>query len=407
MWQHLSTVAVRIGWAATDDADTRVRKRLVVSTALVVALAAIIWGAIYWVAGAHIAATIPWGYVVLSSATLIAFGLSRSFMPFLFGQLTIFLLLPFALQLVLGGFINASAVILWSLLAPMVAMVTAGRRRSLWWFGGYAVLVLITELVQPSVQIENVLTTGTKLGFFIMNILGVSAITYFALQYFVGEKDQALDLLGFERAKSERLLLNVLPEEIAAILKDDDQTIADRFPSISVLFADVVDFTPTSERLQPEEVVDLLNEVFSHFDALAERYGCEKIRTVGDSYMVASGVPTPRLDHAQALARMAIDMRDYIAERNGGHNAPLQFRYGMSSGPAVAGVIGKTKFQYDVWGDTVNTASRMESHGVAGRIQMSASAYEVLKDEFVCEPRGAIDVKGKGSMQTWYLEGVR
>lgn len=407
MWKSLLTLWERIGASPEDEADIKVRKRLLVLIALLIEIAGVLWGAIYLLAGEPLAASIPWAYSVGSALSVGVFAITKRFNPFLFGQLALILLTPFLLQLVLGGFVNASAVILWSLVAPMVALIAAGRQQSLWWFGGYALLVVGTELIQQVVQFESSLPGTTRLLFFVMNILGVSGVVFIGLHYFVREKDEALDLLGIERAKSERLLLNVLPKEIATILKNEDQTIADRFPAVSVLFADVVDFTPTSEQLEPEQVVDLLNDVFSYWDALAIRHGCEKIRTVGDNYMVACGVPTTRPDHAQALAHMALEMRDYVQVGEVVSNGGLQFRMGLSTGPAVAGVIGKSKFQYDVWGDTVNTASRMESHGVAGKIQISADAYQVLKDEFVCEPRGTIEVKGKGPMNTWFLESVR
>ena len=173
-----------------------------------------------------------------------------------------------------------------------------------------------------------------------------------------------------------------------------------------ILFADVVGFTPISRAMSPEELVDLLNDVFSYFDSLADRYGLEKIRTIGDAYMVASGVPVPRDDHAHALASMALDMVRYRPPARVAIQ-PLVFRLGMSSGPAVAGVIGKAKFQYDVWGDTVNTASRMESHGVPGRIQISQATHQLIRDHFVCEHRGVVDVKGAGELDTWFLVGPR
>ena len=174
-----------------------------------------------------------------------------------------------------------------------------------------------------------------------------------------------------------------------------------------MLFADVVGFTTLSERLEADEVVTVLNDVFSYFDSLADRFGLEKIRTMGDAYMVASGVPLARSDHAQVMARMALAMFEYTPDTASANSAPLQFRMGISSGPVVAGVIGRSKFQYDVWGNTVNTASRMEQHGVPGRIQLSAATHPLLDREFVCEPRGTIDIKGMGPMETWFLVGAR
>jgi guanylate cyclase len=214
--------------------------------------------------------------------------------------------------------------------------------------------------------------------------------------YFVGQKNM------FQQ-KSETLLLNILPKEIAAILKNESRTIADHYDEASVLFADMVGFTPLSAQLPPVEMVELLNEVFSFFDSLLDKYGVEKIRTIGDSYMVASGVPRGRSDHAQALAYMALEMRDYIASHTFRNNQRVNFRIGINSGSMIAGVIGRRKFVYDVWGDAVNIASRMESHGLGGAVQITQSTYQLIKDEFTCEPRGTVNVKGKGEMEVWLV----
>jgi adenylate cyclase len=213
--------------------------------------------------------------------------------------------------------------------------------------------------------------------------------------------------LDAERAESERLLLNILPEPIAQRLKTRPGVIADRFESVSVLFSDIVGFTPLSEMLSAREMVEWLNEVYSAVDALVQDHGVEKIRTIGDGYMVAAGVPFPRLDHATALTNLALAMRAHFSTVPQVNGHRVNFRIGISSGPVVGGVIGTHKFQYDIWGDTVNTAARMESHGVPGRIHISAQTYELVEDEFICEPRGLIEVKGKGEMETWFVEQTR
>lgn len=204
-----------------------------------------------------------------------------------------------------------------------------------------------------------------------------------------------------ERRRSESLLLNMLPAEVASELKRQGQTRPKRFDSISVLFADIVGFTPISAAMAPDEVVEILNTVFSHFDRLVDKYAVEKIRTIGDSYMVAAGVPVPRDDHAHVLAAMALEMLDYAEQTN------FAFRIGINSGPVVAGIIGLHKFQYDVWGDTVNTAYRMESHGETGRIQISDATNDLIQGDFRTTARGPIEVKGKGTLETWFLEGVK
>ncbi len=206
---------------------------------------------------------------------------------------------------------------------------------------------------------------------------------------------------------SERLLLNVLPVPIADRLKQGAQTIADSFENVTVLFADIVGFTQLSASTSPEELVQMLDAIFSDFDALAEKYGLEKIKTIGDCYMVVGGIPMPREDHAIAVASMAIEMRDAIDRFGSIMGTNIRVRIGLHTGAVVAGVIGKKKFSYDLWGDTVNTASRMESHGEAGKIHVSEEVFDALKEKFVFEERGELEIKGKGTMRTWFLTKVR
>ena len=214
-------------------------------------------------------------------------------------------------------------------------------------------------------------------------------------------------LLDMERTKSERLLANVLPETVAHRLKDEPTTIADRFESATVLFADIVDFTQLAAKLSSEELVSLLNEIFSAFDALAEKHGLEKIKTIGDAYMAVAGVPEPDDNHAQAAARMALELHTIAAGFKRESGEPLQLRVGLHSGPVIAGVIGTKKFIYDLWGDTVNTASRMESHGIQGQIQVTEATKMLLDTEFVFSPSREIEVKGKGQMLVYSLLGSR
>lgn len=214
-----------------------------------------------------------------------------------------------------------------------------------------------------------------------------------------------LKQLEEEQEKSERLLLNILPKPIADRLKQGQNVIADSFPEVTVLFADIVGFTHLSDLVSPTVLVELLNDIFSAFDRLVEQYDLEKIKTIGDSYMVAGGLPLPRADHAEAIAAMALDMQQEIAKFQTEYVDPFYMRIGIHTGPVVAGVIGHKKFTYDMWGDTVNIASRMELHGIAGRIQVTEAIYQRLQETFRFEPRGYIDVKGKGQMKTYFLVG--
>ncbi|MEG3925579.1 MULTISPECIES: adenylate/guanylate cyclase domain-containing protein [unclassified Microcoleus] len=220
-------------------------------------------------------------------------------------------------------------------------------------------------------------------------------------------RKQAEAALRLEQEKSDRLLLNVLPQAIADRLKQDQSIIADTFSEVTVLFADIVGFTQISSQISPPELVSLLNDIFSTFDRLAEKHGLEKIKTIGDAYMVVGGLPMPRSDHAEAIAQMALDMQQAIIDFSNTHNQDFSIRIGINTGPVVAGVIGIKKFIYDLWGDTVNTASRMESHGLPGCIQVTSAIYDILQDKYVFESRGAIEVKGKGEMNTYFLTGIK
>jgi guanylate cyclase len=301
----------------------------------------------------------------------------------------------------LGGYSYSHGVVLWGLFFPVLgALVFLSPRYAGFWFAIYAAGVALTVFA------EGVLPPGNNIPPLVgrtLLTLGVITTSLFALGimlYFVNQRNQALGLLRQEQAKSEALLRNILPDDVAADLKEHGRTSARHYDQVSILFADVVNFTPLSATLSPTELVDLLNEVFSLFDKLAGKYELEKIKTIGDAYMVAAGVPQPRPDHAEAITRMALDVCRAMEEREFGGRR-LSLRLGIHSGPVVAGVIGDRKFSYDLWGDTVNTASRMESHGQSGMIQITRATYELVKEAFICEPRGSVNVKGKGEMDVW------
>jgi class 3 adenylate cyclase len=225
----------------------------------------------------------------------------------------------------------------------------------------------------------------------------------FAAVLLFAEAVRSRHLLQAEQQRSEQLLLNVLPAPIADRLMQGEQVIADRFPEVTVLFADLVDFTQRSRETTPDRIVRVLDDLFTALDRLAERHGLEKIKTIGDAYMVVGGLPEPRPDHAQAVAEMALALRDEVVRHLDPAGCPLALRIGIDSGPVVAGVRGRRKFSYDLWGDTVNTASRMESRGVAGCIQVTDRTYRRLRDGYCFERRGPVLVKGKGRLVTWFL----
>jgi adenylate cyclase len=399
--------AARLGAGPHDSAETRQTRSLLVLAALMFIAAGALWGLVYAAFGEAQAGIIPLGYSVISSLSVALLAWHRRYQVFLFGQLLLILLLPFLLMLALGGFVNGSAVILWSILAPLAALIFDEPRRAPAWWLAYVGLVAVAGLLEPGLPQANHLSPERVRLLFVLNIVTVSSLAFVLLYTFVRQRDALHVRLQAEQQKGENLLLNILPPEIAQILKNEERTIADHFADATILFADMVGFTPLTAAMAPAEMVDLLNEVFSYFDGLVDKYGLEKIRTIGDSYMVAAGVPRPRADHAQAAAGLALEMRHYIRTDPACVARQLDFRIGLNSGPVVAGVIGRKKFIYDLWGDAVNTASRMESHGVPGCIQLTATTCALIEAEFECEPRGTIEVKGKGTMETWYLVGRR
>ncbi len=241
--------------------------------------------------------------------------------------------------------------------------------------------------------------------FFLGTVAVLGPLATFIIERFARKSFLDRRALEEERARSERLLLNVLPAPVAERLKRDPAPIADRHPEASVLFADICDFTTLSSTMEPDALVRLLNEIFTEFDHVVARYGLEKIKTIGDAYMAVAGVPVPVPDHLERVADAAIAMREAIGRRRG-DQAPLKVRIGIDTGPVVAGVIGEAKFIYDLWGDPVTTASRMESHGVAGAIQVTERVYERLNRRYAFRARGEIDVKGKGRMAAWLLDGL-
>jgi guanylate cyclase len=381
-----------IGADPRDDEDLRARKALLVLISVLILPVAALWGGLYLAFGSPVG-VVPLVYFAVLLGAIVVFSRTRDF-PWLLrvGQVDI-LLAPTLSMIPLGGFLAAGGVGLWGILAPLAALVFSDVRSALRWFVAWVIVFLGSgiagEIVGPVWDPVPVWFTTTMLA---LNIVVGGAIVFTLLAVFASERRAALAALRVEQAKAENLLLNILPSSIADRLKAETGPIADQVGSASILFADVVDFTPWSERLTPAEVVGCLNHLFSHFDELAERHGLEKIKTIGDCYMVAAGVPLPRPDHARALALMALDMLEAMRSSDAVGGLGLELRIGINSGPVVAGVIGRKRFLYDLWGDAVNTASRMESHGLPDQIQVTQAVYERLCDRYVFAERGMIPI---------------
>jgi len=404
-----------------DSDQDRIHKTLAIFACALMGFGAVLWLAIYWAMGIKFSSTVPLSYLVVSSASLMLYLWNRNFELFRFTQVSLFLFVPFIMQWSIGSYVSSSGAMLWALLAPIGMLIFEGPRQSIPWFFAYIVMTGISgffdyylgEAKQQSVNSQTISV------FFALNFAAMSTILYLLVSYFVSQRDKLQErvdeqhkLLRLEQEKSERLLLNILPGPIADRLKESDTTIADGFADVTVMFADIINFTRLSEEMPPKFMVTMLNEVFSHFDQLAEKHRIEKIKTIGDAYMVAGGLDVhhryqkdrmPHRDYSQAVCDLALDMRDYMATLSGTKLARLQIHVGIGTGPVVAGVIGMKKFIYDLWGDTVNIASRVTSEAMAGTILVDATTWRRVREEYEFEGPQVLNVKGKGEVTAYRL----
>ena len=395
-----------MGADVRDDEEMRQKKALLVLLAVLILPVSVVWGSLYLGLGSPVG-VVPYAYFAVSLGSLVVFARTGHFQLFLVTQLVDILLTTTAGQMLTGGFLASGGVGLWGILAPLGALVFLEVRQAVRWFGGFLVVFVLTGLAGELLVSDADLPVWFTSTMLALNVIGTASVAFTLLATFAHQRNAALTALRAEQEKSEALLLNILPRAIADRLKASAHTIADHFDAATILFADVVDFTPLAQRLPPAEMVRILDHLFSDIDMLVERHGLEKIKTIGDCYMAAAGVPVPCADHASRAAFLALDMQAAVAISAIAGRDGLELRIGINSGPVTAGVIGTKRFLYDLWGDAVNTASRMESNGTPGEIQITRATYELLKDGFVCRPRGTIEVKGKGQMETWYLEGSR
>lgn len=385
---------------------------LLFSTGLMM-FASVLWLVIYWGFGKTFSTTIPLVFQGLSTCTIIFYLRTKKLGAFCFMQLALFLFTPFVLQWSIGNFVNASGVSLWALLAPVSAIVVLGTRESVPWFVAYIFMTALSGmidymLIYDSKQLE----MKTVAVFFVLNFVSISGLIYVLLWYFSREKNKLRmvveaksQAVTTEKELSDRLLLNILPINIADRLKRQETNIADGHADVSVMFADLVNFTYLTGQMSPNETVSLLNDIFSEFDTLAERCKVEKIKTIGDAYMVAGGLTDQSGHYVDAVAAMALDMQAFVSSYIAPNGERLALRVGIATGPVVAGVIGRRKFSYDLWGDTVNIASRMCTEALSGHIQVDSVTFRRLYSRFSFDEPHQIQVKGKGQMQVYNLLG--
>jgi len=389
-----------IGARDGDDEELKLQKSILVICAIPFILAGAIWSFMYISFGEKLSGWIPLSYSIFSLASLVFFGFTGRFRIFRFSQLLFILLLPFFLMISLGGFVNGSAVIIWSLICPLGAMLFDRLGNAYKWLLAFVLLVLVSILVQPWLREKNELTQGQIEMFFVINFVAVGSLIFLMVYYFVIRKN-------FFQERSDALLLNILPREIADELKLKGQAEARQYDAVTVLFTDFRNFTQIAEKLSPAELVAELDAIFRAFDNIIAIHDLEKIKTIGDSYMCAGGLPVPNSSHARDVVRAALEIRNFmehhIRERRGKGLEPYEIRIGIHSGPVVAGIVGRSKFAYDIWGDTVNLASRMESSGEPGKINISGQTYDLVKGHFNCVYRGKIKAKNKGEVDMYFV----
>jgi len=395
-----------------DTQEEKLHRNLLIFAAAFMNLAVVLWLAVYWAMGLHFPANVPLLYQMVSVASLIYYFKTKKFAPFRFVQLALFLFSPFIMQWSIGSSITSSGVTLWALLAPIGALIVSSWRESVPWFFAYIVLTVLSGIF------DYFLGAGTQVGvpmktigvFFAINFAAMSSIIYFLVRHFVVEMDkiksqldQQHQLLAEEQKKSERVLLNVLPSKIADRLKNHKGLIADGHADVTVMFADLVNFTQLTEALSPDQMVSMLNAIFTAFDELSEKYDVEKIKTIGDAYMVVGGLNISRSDYTSNIADLALEMREYVAKHPELSKFKLGIHTGIATGPVVAGVIGSKRFIYDLWGDTVNVASRLTDEAEEGTIQVDKTTYNRIKSNFAFEPPSSIPMKGKGDVVMYRL----
>lgn len=404
--KFLKKVFQRFSQYAADPDDSeewRIKKLVSIGIELTGILSWLLYGTLYISFNERPTAYICLAEVILYTIGLLSYKVFRRYGLHLYALYSIHMLGLILVHVLLGGFALSSVLLVWLIIQPLGLIAFYKPHHGLVLLLIVWAIFIIAGVLEPYyLRSSNNVPQTVINALYAVNLVSVTTYLTLGMYYFIRQNDILRQLVFNEQEKSESLLLNILPKEIVAILKNENRIIADHFDSTSILFADVVNFTPMSATMTPTDLVELLNEVYSYFDTLVEKYGLEKIKTIGDCYMVASGVPSRRLDHALVLTQLAIEIRDYVSQHTfRGHQ--LTFRIGLNSGSVVAGVIGKKKFTYDLWGDTVNTASRMESHSAGGSIQVTEATYDLIKEAFLCDPRGTIPIKGKGEMPVWLV----
>ncbi len=397
-----------------DDEVMRLRKTTLLLASGLMNVAAILWLAIYWWMGLKLPTTIPLGFQVLSALVVYTFLRTQNFELFRIVQLALFLFFPFIAQWSIGSFVSSSGIALLALLAPIGAMVCYGPRESIPWFVAFVVFTVVSGIF------DFYLASGDSYGvpmrtiavFFVLNFTIVATMMWLLLRYFVQQRDTFQEqlsrqhaLVEIERNKSDQLLKSLLPEHVAERLKRNLGTIADGFADVSVMVADVVGFTRLAEELTPKQVVSFLDSAFCRFDKLTDKYALDKIKTIGDAYLVAGGLEGDDTDYVDRTANMALDMIEIARSDPDLRRHGLQLHVAIATGPVIAGVIGSKRIMYDVWGDTVNIAFRLTGEAANDTIVVDKTTYRRIGQRYKFEGEREVEVKGKDVMSIYRLAG--
>ena len=393
---------VKFAYDRADTDDIRLKKLAAIIVSGSCCMAGIVWAIMYYyIFGFGLTTILPAFFVVIVGTAILISHFTKNHYWAIYAQIICIMYITAFIQWSIGDMFDSGFVLAWALVGPITALAFFPIKQAVAWFTLYLFNIFITAYFNDYFASHALLVEdSTRHFFFIMN-LGVSSLVVFVFaSYFVAN-------ILRERDKSDNLLLNILPISIAKRLKLGEKVIADKHNNVGVLFADICGFTEFSSSAEPEEVIAKLDEIFNSFDKIVTKYGLEKIKTIGDAYMVASGIPEASDNFASNLAKMALDMLTNIESFQLKNNVMLSMRIGIHCGSVVAGVIGESKFAYDLWGDTVNVASRMESTGEAGKIQVSGDFANQIMHDFNIEERGYVEIKGKGLMQTFFLVSAK
>ena len=395
-----------------EDQEHKLRESLLIFTCALMNFAVMLWLAIYWLMGSHFSTNVPLAYQVISISSLVYYFKTRHFVPFRFVQLSLFLFAPFVMQWSIGSSATSSGVMLWAMLAPLAAVGVAGWRESIPWFIAYLLLTALSGFFDYFLGMgeQGGMPTKTVGVFFALNFAAMSSILYFLVRYFVLETEKIKTqlsknhaLLAEEQKKSESLLSNMLPSHVARRLKNNEGRIADAHLDVAVLFAHMDNFNSLATKLLPVQLVDLLNIVFTGFDGIADKHGLEKIKTTGDGYMVVGGLTLEPREYTHHIAAMALEMREFVADHAELSQYELNVHIGIATGSVVAGVVGVKRLVYDLWGDAVNTATRLTDAATAGKILVDTKTYERLRRYYTFELPTPVSIKGKGEITAFRL----